>query len=109
MDKLFPALCLLWIASEIRILRHRRSGDPARKRDAGTLRLLVVVIGASAALAAGFDGLDVARFQRQLQAPLWWLGIALMPGGMGLRCGSISVLERHFNVDVTIQHYHRSV
>src|SRR3546814_12964703 len=77
MDKLFPALCLLWIASEIRILRHRRSGDPARKRDAGTLRLLVVVIGASAALAAGFAGLDVARFPRQLPAPLWCVGFAL--------------------------------
>src|SRR3546814_12335226 len=82
MDKLFPALCLLWIASEVRILWHRRSGDPARKRDAGTLRLLMVVIGASAALAAGFDGLDVARFARPLQAPLWWLGIALMLSGM---------------------------
>src|SRR3546814_19146453 len=102
MDKLFPTLCLLWIASEIRILWHRRSGDPARKRDAGTLRLLVVVIGASAALAAGFAGLDVARFPRQLQAPLWWLGLALMPGGMGLRWWSIRVLARHFTVDVTI-------
>src|SRR3546814_7292149 len=109
MDKLFPALCLLWIASEIRILRHRRSGDPARKRDAGTLRLLVVVIGASAALAAGFDGLDVARFPRQLQAPLWWLGIALMPGGMGLRWWSIRVLARHFTVDVTIHPDHELV
>src|SRR3546814_13393299 len=52
MDKLFPTLCLLWIASEIRILWHRRSGDPARKRDAGTLRLLEVVIGAKIGRAA---------------------------------------------------------
>src|SRR3546814_9206988 len=108
MDKLFPALCLLWIASEIRILWHRRSGDPARKRDAGTLRLLVIVIGASVALAAGFDGLDVARFPRQLQAPLWWLGIALMLAGMPLRWWSIRVLARHFTVDVTIHPDHRS-
>src|SRR3546814_14213643 len=73
MDKLFPTLCLLWIASEIRILWHRRSGDPARKRDAGTLRLLVIVIGASVAPAAGFDGLAVARSPRHLQPPLSWL------------------------------------
>src|SRR3546814_12223515 len=98
MDKLFPTLCLLWIASEIRILWHRRSGDPARKRDAGTLRLLVIVIGASVALAAGFDGLDVARFPRPLQAPLWWLGIALMLPGMPLRWWSIRGLPRHLPV-----------
>src|SRR3546814_1001771 len=109
MDKLFPALCLLWIASEVRILWHRRSGDPARKRDAGTLRLLMVVIGASAALAAGFDGLDVARFARPLQAPLWWLGIALMLSGMGLRWWSIRVLARHFTVDVAIRPDHELV
>ncbi|MFC3716386.1 methyltransferase family protein [Luteimonas soli] len=109
MDKLFPALCLLWIASEIRILWHRRSGDAARKRDAGTLRVLVVVIGASVALAAGFDGLDVARFPRHLQAPLWWLGIALILAGMPLRWWSIRVLARHFTVDVAIRPDHELV
>src|SRR3546814_14375382 len=80
-----------------------------RSRDAGTLRLLVVVIGASAALAAGFDGLDVARFPRQLQAPPWWLGIALMPGGMGLGWWSIRVLGRHFTVAVEFLHDHAPV
>lgn len=109
MDKLFPALCLLWFASEIRILWRRRSGDATHARDAGTLRLLVVVIAASVALAAGFDGLDVARFPRLLQAPLWWLGIALMAGGMALRWWSIHVLARHFTVDVAIRADHELV
>jgi len=109
MDKLFPALCLLWFASEIRILWRRRSGDATHARDAGTLRLLVVVIAASVALAAGFDGLDVARFPRPLQAPLWWLGIALMAGGMALRWWSIHVLARHFTVDVAIRADHELV
>lgn len=109
MDKLFPALCLLWIASEVRILWRRRSNDATQTRDAGTLRLLVVVIGASVALAAGFDGLDVARFPRPLQAPLWWLGIALMLAGMGLRWWSIHVLAQHFTVDVSISPDHELV
>src|SRR3546814_15161462 len=60
MDKLFPTLRLLWIASEIQILWHRRPGGPAPKRDAGTLRMLVVVIGAGAARAAEFEGRDGA-------------------------------------------------
>src|SRR3546814_15650620 len=101
MDKLFPALCLLWIASEIRILWHRRSGDPARQRDAGTLRLLVIVIGASVALAAAFDGLHVARLPRPLQAPLWWLGIALLMAGMPPRWWSLRVQPRPLTVDLT--------
>jgi len=109
MDKLFPALCLLWAASEAAILWRRRSGDSARTRDAGTLHLLVVVIGASVALAAGFDALDVARFPRPLQAPLWWLGIALMLAGMPLRWWSIRVLARHFTVDVAIRPDHELV
>ena len=109
MDKLFPALCLLWVASEVTILWRHRSGDPARTRDAGTLHLLVVVIGASITLAAGFDALDEARFPRQLQAPLWWLGIALMLAGMPLRWWSIRVLARHFTVDVAIRPDHELV
>ena len=109
MDKLFPALCLLWFASEIRILWRRRSGDATHARDAGTLRLLVVVISASVALAAGFDGLDLARYPRALQAPLWWLGVALMLAGMGLRWWSIHVLAQHFTVDVAIRADHELV
>lgn len=109
MDKLFPALCLAWFASECWIVWRRRSGDAMRSRDAGTLRLLVVVIGASLALAAGFDGLGVARFPRPLQAPLWWLGIAMMAAGMPLRWWSIRVLAQHFTVDVSIRPDHELV
>ncbi len=109
MDKLFPALCLVWFASECWILLRRRSPDATRARDAGTLHVLVVVISASVVLAAGFDGLDVARFARPLQAPLWWLGIAMMLAGMPLRWWSIHVLARHFTVDVSIREDHALV
>ncbi|GAA3911641.1 methyltransferase family protein [Luteimonas lutimaris] len=109
MDKLFPALCLAWFASECWILLRLRSGDAGRRRDGGTLRVLVVVIFASIALATGFDGLDVARFARPLQAPLWWLGIALMVAGMPLRWWSIHVLARHFTVDVAIRPDHELI
>ena len=109
MDKLFPALCLAWFASEAWLLLLRRSGDAGRHRDRGTLHVLVVVIGASIVLAAGFDALDVARFTRPMQAPLWWLGITLMLAGMPLRWWSIHVLARHFTVDVAIRDDHELV
>ena len=109
MDALFPALCLAWFTSEAWILLRLRSGDASRRRDRGTLHVLVVVIGASIALAAGFDALGAARFARPLQAPLWWLGIALMLAGMPLRWWSIRVLARHFTVDVAIREDHELV
>lgn len=109
MDKLFPALCLAWFASECWTLLRLRSGDAGRRRDGGTLRVLVAVIGAGIALAMGFDGLDVARFARPMQAPAWWLGIALMLAGMPLRWWSIRVLARHFTVDVAIRDDHELV
>jgi len=109
MDKLFPALCLAWIASETWIGWRRRSGDAARTRDAGTLRLLLVTIYASVALAAWFGGLAMARFAMDLRAPLWWLGIAMMLVGMPFRWWAIHVLARHFTVDVSIRPDHELV
>src|SRR5690606_11209625 len=109
MDKLFPALCLVWFASEAWILLRLRSGDTGQRRDRGTLHVLVVVIGASIVLAGGFGALDMARFARPLQAPLWWLGSALMLAGMALRWWSIRVLARHFTVDVAIRDDHELV
>jgi protein-S-isoprenylcysteine O-methyltransferase len=109
MDKLFPALCLLWFASEMWIVVRRRSGDRTRTRDAGTLRLLTVTIYASIALAVWFGALGVLRFPVALRAPAWWLGIALMLLGMPLRWWAIRVLSRYFTVDVAIRPDHRLV
>jgi protein-S-isoprenylcysteine O-methyltransferase len=109
MDKLFPALCLVWFASESWIVLRLRSNDARRSRDAGTLHLLVVVIGGGIALAVGFAWLDLARFPRPLQAPLWWLGIVLMAAGMALRWWSIRTPAGHFTVDVAIAPGHELV
>jgi protein-S-isoprenylcysteine O-methyltransferase len=109
MDKLFPAACLLWIASEAWIGWRRRSGDALRTRDAGTLRLLLVAIYASVALAVWFDALDVARFPIHLRASSWWTGIAMMLAGMSLRWWAIHVLARHFTIDVAIRPDHELV
>jgi len=109
MDKLFPALCLAWFASESWIVLRRRSGDRLRSRDAGTLRLLAVCIGAALALAVWFDALGAARFATPLQAPLWWGGVALMAFGMLLRWWAVRVLAQQFTVDVTIRPGHALV
>lgn len=109
MDKLFPAACLLWIASETWIGWRRRSGDALRTRDAGTLRLLLVVIYASVALAVWFSALGTARFPQDLRAPAWWLGIVLMLAGIAFRWWAIHVLARYFTVDVSIRPDHELV
>lgn len=102
MDKLFPALCVLWFASELWIGR-RRSGDPSRSKDAGTLRLLLLVVYASIALAAWLASTRVARFPANALAPTLAIGMAAMVAGMALRWWAIRVLSRWFTVDVAIR------
>ncbi|MGV8931667.1 MAG: methyltransferase family protein [Luteimonas sp.] len=109
MDKLFPALCLVWALSEFWIGLSRRSGDAARTRDAGTLRLLLVTIYACVALAVWLGSVGQARFPRDLRVPMWWLGIGLMLAGLPLRWWAIHVLSRYFTVDVNIQPDHQLI
>ena len=109
MDKLFPALCLVWIASETWIGWRRRSGDRARSRDAGSLRLLLVTIYACIALAVWLGSLGAMRFPANLRVPLAWLGIALMLVGLPFRWWAIHVLARFFTVDVNIRPDHQLI
>ena len=109
MDKLFPALCLVWAASEFWIGWRRRSDDAARTRDAGTLRLLLVTIYASIALAVWFGSLGMARFPQPWRVSLSWLGIAMMLIGLPFRWWAIHVLSRYFTVDVSIRPDHELI
>jgi protein-S-isoprenylcysteine O-methyltransferase len=109
MDKLFPALCLVWAISETWIGWRRHSNDVMRTRDAGTLRLLLVTIYASIALAVWLGSLGVMRFPIHLRVPLSWLGIAMMLVGLPFRWWAIRVLSRYFTVDVTIRPDHQLI
>lgn len=99
--RLFALLCVAWALSELWIGR-RRSGDPARTRDRGTLRLLVVVIAASLAAAAWLalrdDGQLAARDPRAL-----WPGMAAMLAGLLLRGWSVRTLAEFFTVDIAVR------
>lgn len=107
--RLFSVLCLIWIASELWLGWRRRSADPARARDSGTLRLLLITIYACVAVAVWFAYSGLARFQTELRVPLFWIGIAMMIGGMLFRGWSVRVLANYFTVDVTIRPDHQLI
>ena len=108
-SKLFSAICLVWLASELWLGWRRRSGDAARTRDSGTLRLLLVTIYVCVALAAWLSYHGWARFPPEHRAILFRAGIALMIAGMLFRWWAVRVLADYFTVDVTIRSDHRLI
>jgi protein-S-isoprenylcysteine O-methyltransferase len=108
-SKLFAALCLVWLASELWLGWRRRSGDAARTQDRGTLRMLLITIYASIALAVWLSYRHWGRYPPELRAILFWIGIALMIGGMLFRWWAVRVLAGYFTVDVTIRPDHQLI
>lgn len=108
-SKLFAALCLVWLASELWLGWRRRSGDAARTQDRGTLRLLLITIYACVALAVWLSYRHWARYPPDLRAILFWIGIVLMIGGMLFRGWAVRVLADYFTVDVTIRPDHQLI
>jgi protein-S-isoprenylcysteine O-methyltransferase len=97
----FLWLCGVWAASQLWIGR-RRSGDPHRSRDRGTLSLLIVAIVASLASAAWLAWRDDG--QLAARAPwLAWGGTVLMVAGLLLRWWAVRVLGRWFTVDLAVR------
>ncbi|MGH8032344.1 MAG: methyltransferase family protein [Luteimonas sp.] len=105
----FYALCLLWAASELWLSIRKRSGDAARARDAGTLRLLLLTVCASIAIAVWIAALGIARFPHHAAHALLWTGCAMMAIGIALRWWAIRALARWFTVDVTIRPGHQLI
>ena len=108
-EPLFQALIVLWVASEFWLGLRRRSGDPTRRRDRGSLTLLLATIYASLALAVLLAYSGAWRFAAAWRPPLFWLGLALMFGGLIFRWWAIRVLAQFFTVDVSIRDDHRLV
>jgi protein-S-isoprenylcysteine O-methyltransferase len=99
---IFWATYALWIVLEYIALRNKRSGDPAKARDRGSFRLLMLLLWL--ALGLGFS----LSFLFPQAAILWnrpvvfFLGIALMLAGIAFRWYAMSVLGRFFTFDVAI-------
>jgi len=106
---LFWLPSLLWPLSEAWIgLRHRAGGGDAT-RDRGTLRLLLVAIYASLALAVWCSKHGTWPFPPAWRAPLALAGAAMMLGGIALRLWSVRTLARFFTIQVAIREGHRLI
>jgi protein-S-isoprenylcysteine O-methyltransferase len=105
----FYLLCAVWLASELWLGWRRNSGDVARTRDAGTLRMLHVTIYACIAIAVWLSMRDTAPFHGHIRLLLAWIGMALMLAGLLFRWWAIRVLAQYFTVDVAIRPDHQLV
>ena len=111
-----PMLLAFLLVSELWLMRSRLSSDASRQADRGSLRLLMIVIGASVGLAwlarrafpqADFDslfGLDATALRC-----VRWIGLGLFAAGVGLRWYSMAYLGRLFTFDVAVAADHRVV
>lgn len=97
----FAVLCIVWAVSQLWIGR-RRSGDPAKTRDRGTLALLILAIAGGLAAGLWLAWRDDGRVATG-NAPLLWAAMAPMVAGLLLRWWAVHTLARYFTVDIAIQ------
>lgn len=101
------SLSALWVASEVLLAVVWRSPSSARRHDAGTLRLLNVVIYASITCGFVLSASGVGRVA--LPGLLLWSGLAVIVAGLALRWWAVFSLRRLFTVDVAIQPDHELI
>lgn len=97
----FYALCLVWAVSQLWIGR-RRSGDPTKARDRGTLELLIVAIISALAFGTWLAWRDDGQVATRI-LPVLWSGIVAMVAGLLLRWWSVRTLAQYFTVDIAIE------
>ena len=104
----FISVCALWVLGELTISRVFRSGAVMSARDAGSLRvILVVAYGCTAA------GVCIALVNRRGSLPdpgaLQWIGVGMIVAGIVIRLIAIRTLRRFFTVDVAVLTDHRLI
>lgn len=104
----FNALCVMWAGSEIWLTRRKRAAV-SEARDAGTLRLLWLVLGTAIFFGIFFAYSGLARFPPAWRTQAMWAGLALMAIGLALRWWAIRILARQFTVNVAIRADHQLV
>jgi protein-S-isoprenylcysteine O-methyltransferase Ste14 len=95
---------LLWFASEIVLARMLRAGSADSQRDAGSIRVIWVVILVSVPAGIVLGAQPYGRFG---EAPI--AGIVLIVAGIIIRWVAILTLKRQFTVNVAIREGHRLV
>lgn len=109
LNHVFPVVCAVWAASELWLGWSHRSADRSRQRDAGTLRLLILVIYAGIGLGVWLAYRRPWPLPEPPRNALFLLGLAMMVAGVLFRWWSIRVLAQFFTVDVSIREDHRIV
>ena len=108
--KLFAALIVIWALSELWLGWKRRSEDRSRRRDRGTLRLLLVTVYVCIGVAVFLSYRPEGHIgNASIRQPLFWAGLLLMATGLALRFWAIRVLARFFTIDVNIQPGHELI
>jgi protein-S-isoprenylcysteine O-methyltransferase len=99
----------LWILFEVANSRTRKSADPSRARDRGSLRLIGLLwftgIGTDFWLSFLLPQASILHGRRLA----FWLGFAFMFAGIVLRLYSMAILGRFFTFDVAIHSTHTLV
>ena len=94
---------VLWFVLETTASKKKRSGDPAKTRDRGSYRLIMILmwIAMASAFALSFVLPQATILWRRKQ--VFFLGIGLMLAGLALRFYAMRVLGRFFTYDVAVQ------
>lgn len=99
---IFWAASALWIVPEAIAWRVKRSPDPSKPRDQGSLSLIVVLWWTGIALDFLLSFLLPQAATSGKNTVLFFAGISLMLAGVALRWYSANVLGRYFTFDVAI-------
>ena len=105
-----PAMLLaFYFAVELFLMRSRLSGDGSRAADRGSLRLILVTIGASVSLAwlagravAQASFASLSHLDPTALKPIYWAGLCVFLAGLALRWYAIAYLGRSFTFDVAV-------
>ncbi len=99
---------LIWFASEIVLARLLRAGSADRQRDAGSIRIIWIVIVASVSAGIFFSSRGFGHIGGETTIfPI--AGIVVIIAGVVLRWVAILTLKRQFTVNVAIREDHRLV
>jgi protein-S-isoprenylcysteine O-methyltransferase Ste14 len=92
-----------WILPEVNAWRGKRSVDPSKARDQGSLKLIVILWWIGIVVGFLFSMLLPQAAISWKRTSLFALGICFMLLGIALRWYSAAVLGKYFTFDVAIQ------
>lgn len=99
---IFWTTYLSWFVLETIAARAKRSSDRSKARDRGSYRLLMILLWIALAMAFALCFVLPQASILWNRKAVFFIGIALMLGGMAFRFYSMSLLGRFFTYDVAI-------